>query len=133
MTEEKKERESILDLPKTINESVVPLTVLDEEEREEFRGAILRRCTGNQLSNGLREAMDSYTFGRGDSIDDMLIVCYEEELAWRERIGWGKRSGGGNGASMDRLALKLFSLFIKRHSQYIFSSTSDSTENKRYT
>lgn len=132
MTEEKKKVESFLELPEKMNVSVAPLTVLDPEEREEFRGAILRRCTGNQLSNGLREAMDSYTFGRGDTIDDMLIVCYEEELAWREEIGWGKRSSGGNGADLDKLALKLFSLFIKRHSQYIFSSTSDATENKRY-
>lgn len=120
------EKESLLVLPENLPEK--PLTTLDEDEKEKFRTNVLRRCTENQLSNGLREATSSYTFGRGDEIDYDLMVCYETELKERkDRIVFKGRS-----FTLERKESERFALFIKRHSQYIFSSTSDGSENLEF-
>ena len=122
MTEEKKKK-SILILPEHISEA--PLTTLDEEQSQEFRRLVVRRCTENQLNNGLREATDSYTFGRGDDIDHSLMECYEVELKERkDRLVFR-----GGKFTLERKEAKRFSLFIKRHAQYIFSSPDDGSEN----
>ena len=125
MAEEEK-KESILILPKHIPEA--PLTTLDENQSQWFRRNILRRCTIRQLKAGLREATDSYTFGRGDDIDYALMLCYDIEVKEREdNIVF--QSGR---FQLERKETEQYSLFIKRHSQYIFSSTFEGSENMRY-
>ena len=123
MTDEKK---SLLDLPERLQEK--PLTTLNDQEKDEFRRNVLRRCTDNQLSNGLREATSSYTFGRGDEIDYDLMVCYEAELNERKARVVFK----GGRFTLDREDAERFALFIRRHSQYIFSSANEGHENLDY-
>ena len=129
--DEEEKKHPFLILPDAMEDPVVPLTSLSKDELDEFRNHVLRRCTGSQLKAGLREATDSYTFVRGDDIDGDLADAYEQEIKEREGWGWGPNSVG-SGRTMDRKQLKKFALFIRRHSQYIFSRNSDGSDNLRY-